>query len=139
MSIVATAVAWSKLYVLGVSIVGLDHVQLAAPEGCEDAARRFFGELLGLSEIRKPTQLEGRGGVWFSLGAQQLHVGIDLGFRPARKAHPALRVRSADLDTLAARLASAGVEIAWDELLPDARRFYTHDPWGNRIELVAAD
>jgi hypothetical protein len=77
--------------------------------------------------------------VWFSLGVQQLHVGVDVGFTPARKAHPALRVRSAELDKLAARLVSAGVQVAWDELLPDARRFYTHDPWGNRIELVAAD
>ena len=47
-------------------IEGLDHVQLAAPPGCEAEARRFFGELLGL------------------------------------------------------------------------RRFFAHDPWGNRIELCAA-
>jgi catechol 2,3-dioxygenase-like lactoylglutathione lyase family enzyme len=34
-------------------IVGLDHVQVAAPVGCEHAARDFYGRLLGLEEIEK--------------------------------------------------------------------------------------
>jgi catechol 2,3-dioxygenase-like lactoylglutathione lyase family enzyme len=119
-------------------IVGLDHVQLAAPPGCEPAARLFFSELLGLTELEKPTALRVRGGVWFSLGAQQLHVGIDPAFAPARKAHPALRVGPGDFDTVAERLAQAGAEVTWDEAIPGVRRFYTRDPWGNRIELVEA-
>lgn len=118
-------------------ILGLDHVQLAAPPGCESAARRFFAELLGLEEVAKPAALQARGGVWFSLGAQQLHVGVEVDFVAARKAHPALRVRGDELDALAARLAGAGVEVAWDDALPDVRRFYVHDPWGNRLELIA--
>ncbi len=68
---------------------GIDHVQLAAPAGCEDDARAFFGELLGLDEIEKPEALRARGGAWFQVGAQQLHVGVEPGFAPARKAHPA--------------------------------------------------
>ena len=70
------------------TLVKLDHVQLAAPPGCEPEARRFFGELLGLAEVPKPAALAGRGGVWF----ERLHVGVDDSFAPARKAHPALRV-----------------------------------------------
>ena len=50
-------------------VLGLDHVQLAAPPGCEEAARRFFGGLLGLAEVEKPEPLRSRGGVWFALGA----------------------------------------------------------------------
>ncbi len=118
-------------------IVGLDHVQLAAPPGGEEDARRFFGALLGLTEVGKPEPLDGRGGVWFAVGAQQLHVGIEDGYRPALKAHPALAVR--ELDVLAARLEAAGVPVEWDSSLPGVRRFYAADPWGNRIELVAAD
>jgi catechol 2,3-dioxygenase-like lactoylglutathione lyase family enzyme len=117
-------------------VVGLDHVQLAAPPGCEAEARRFFGELLGLTELAKPQALDGRGGVWFALGGQQLHVGVEDGHRPAHKAHPALAVR--DLDALATRLEAAGVPVEWDGSLPGVPRFYTADPWGNRIELVAA-
>ena len=120
------------------TIVGLDHVQLAAPPGCEARARWFFGELLGLVEVEKPAPLRARGGVWFALGAQQLHVGVADPFAPARKAHPALRVADGALDALARRIAAAGVAVQWDDALPGERRFYTEDPWGNRIELLAA-
>jgi catechol 2,3-dioxygenase-like lactoylglutathione lyase family enzyme len=109
----------------------LDHVQVAAPPGCEEAARAFYGGLLGLAELEKPEPLRSRGGVWF----EQLHVGVEEDFAPARKAHPALQVD--DLDALAERLAAAGAPVQWDESLPDVRRFYTADPWGNRIELLA--
>ena len=116
------------------SIVGLDHVQLAAPPGCEEAARRFFGELLGLEEVEKPMELRRRGGVWFAVGCRQLHIGVEDPHLPSRKAHPALAVR--DLDALAARLGDEGAVVEWDESVPALRRFYTADPWGNRIELV---
>ena len=121
-----------------VSVVGLDHVQLAAPPGCEADARRFFGELLGLTELEKPELLRGRGGVWFGVGDQQLHIGVEREFVPARKAHPAFRVQPGELDALAGRLERAGVRVEWDALIPGVRRFFTHDPWGNRIELTAS-
>ena len=117
-------------------LTGLDHVQLAAPAGSEEEARRFFGEVLGLEEVEKPLALRARGGVWFRIGAQQLHVGVEREFAPARKAHPALAVAVGQLDGLARRLAAAGSEVSWDEALPGLRRFYSRDPWGNRIELV---
>ena len=84
----------------------LDHVQLAAPPGCEGAARAFYGGLLGLPELPKPAPMRASGGAWFSLGAQELHVGVVAdGFAPARKAHPGLAVSGdAELDALAARL-----------------------------------
>ena len=67
----------------------IDHVQVAGPPGCEAAARSFYGGLLGLREIPKPPALADRGGVWFSLGRQELHIGVEPDFRPALKAHPA--------------------------------------------------
>jgi catechol 2,3-dioxygenase-like lactoylglutathione lyase family enzyme len=118
-------------------IVGFDHVQLAAPPGCEEAARRFFGTVLGLEEVEKPEPLRGRGGVWFAAGAQQLHIGVEAEHLPARKAHPAFAVH--EIDVLAARLGAAGAPVEWDASLPGVRRLYTRDPWGNRIELVSAD
>ncbi len=114
----------------------IDHLQLAAPAGCEDAARRFFGELLGLEELEKPESLRSRGGVWFRVGAQQLHVGVEADFTPARKAHPAFSVSG--YDELQDRLRGAGVEVTDDGSIPGVRRCYVADPWGNRIELVAA-
>lgn len=117
--------------------IRLDHVQIAAPPGCETEARRFFGDLIGLPEVEKPEPLRERGGVWFAVGEQQLHVGIEAEFTAARKAHPALSLPATELDLVAGRLISAGTEVVWDSALPDQRRFYCRDPWGNRIELLA--
>ena len=72
------------------------------------------------------------GGVWFEPG---VHLGVERDFAPARKAHPGLRVE--DLDAIAARLADAGADVEWDERWPGVRRFYTRDPFGNRLELLA--
>ena len=117
---------------------GLDHVQVAAPPGCEREARSFYGELLRLPELPKPDDLQGGGGVWFAAGAQELHVGVAEDFAPARKAHPGLRVDSdAALDALAGALTTAGAAVEWDDRIPGRRRFFTSDPWGNRIELLA--
>ena len=114
-------------------------MQLAAPRGCEPEARRFFGQLLGLDEVEKPESLRARGGVWFRLNAeQQLHIGVEEPFQPARKAHPAFEIGIDELDRLAETLTRAGEKVEWDDSLPGARRFYTADPWGNRIELLAA-
>ena len=120
------------------SFLGIDHVQLAAPPGCEDEARRFFGKVLGLTEIEKPPSLAARGGVWFGLGKHQIHIGVEEEFVPASKAHPALLVESSRLEDMAGRLAQDGAPVIWDDELAPLRRFYTADPWGNRIELIAA-
>ena len=121
-----------------VGVDGLDHVQVAAPPGCEREARSFYGELLGLPELPKPDALLGGGGVWFAAGAQELHVGVADDFAPARKAHPGLRVDSdAALDALAGALTTAGAAVEWDDHIPGRRRFFTIDPWGNRVELLA--
>jgi catechol 2,3-dioxygenase-like lactoylglutathione lyase family enzyme len=126
--------------VTDVSPIGLDHVQVAAPRGSEEDATRFYGGLLGMAELTKPVPLRARGGVWFACGdGHQLHVGIAEPFAPATKAHPALLVRAADLDRLAERLASAGCAVTWDDAIPGTRRFFTADPWGNRIELVGTN
>jgi catechol 2,3-dioxygenase-like lactoylglutathione lyase family enzyme len=124
-----TIVAWFE---------GIDHVQIAAPPGCEAAGRHFFGELLGLPELPKPAPLAARGGLWFQLGAQQLHIGVESDFRPAKKAHPALRLANEQaLRKVQARLEAAGVATREAREIADAARFFADDPWGNRIEFVA--
>lgn len=119
-------------------ITGVDHVQVAAPPGCEAAARAFYGELLVMAELEKPAELAARGGCWFQAGAQQLHVGVAEPFTAAAKAHPALAVSDEGaLRELATRLEAAGHVVQWDDALPGAVRFYVHDPFGNRVELVS--
>ena len=115
-------------------IEGIDHVQLAMPAGREDAAREFYGRLLGLPEVTKPPDLQKRGGVWFENGDVRIHLGVDPDFRPARKAHPGLRVR--DLRSLVSMLRDAGCEVSEYDSLGGALRVFVADPFGNRLELI---
>jgi catechol 2,3-dioxygenase-like lactoylglutathione lyase family enzyme len=115
------------------TITGIDHVQVAAPAGCENAARAFYGALLGLEELGKPESLRERGGCWFRAGDQELHVGVEAPFAAALKAHPGFVV--ADLDGLRARLNGAGIVTRADDSIPGSRRFFAADPFGNRLEF----
>jgi catechol 2,3-dioxygenase-like lactoylglutathione lyase family enzyme len=112
----------------------IHHVLIAMPAGGEDAARSFYGKVMGLMEIEKPENLRARGGVWFETGNLQLHLGVDSTFMPATKAHVAFQVD--DIVTMRQRCASAGLAAKDDEPLPGYERFYVDDPFGNRIELL---
>lgn len=116
------------------SYYGLDHVQIAAPKDSEDVERTFFHDVLGMEEIEKPEDLKKRGGLWFTCGTHQIHIGIDPDFKPAKKAHPAIHVKN--IQALKERILSQGVSIRDDELLPGADRFYVDDPFGNRMEFL---
>jgi catechol 2,3-dioxygenase-like lactoylglutathione lyase family enzyme len=117
-------------------MLAIDHVQIAMPAGGEAAARAFFGALLGLAEIPKPADQAARGGCWFVAGGLQLHLGVEADFRPALKAHVALR--TGDLEVLRQRLAAAGHAIRSDTAIEGRARFFTVDPFGNRIEFIAS-
>ncbi len=115
-------------------IIGIDHIQIAIPRGVEEQARAFYADVLGLEELPKPPELAGRGGVWFKCGGQQLHLGVEDDFRPARKAHPGLQVE--DIDGLIDSLRSAGYEVQHGGNPTNIRRIFVSDPFGNRIELL---
>lgn len=115
-------------------VLGLDHLQLAMPAGGEGRARAFYGSLLGLLEVPKPVVLVGRGGVWFEGPGLKLHLGVDPNFTPAGKAHPAFLVDN--LASLRTSLDAAGYPTIEDQALEGYHRLHTHDPFGNRIELM---
>jgi len=122
------------MHPVSIRVVALDHVQLAMPAEREDEAEAFYCDVLGFSVLPKPEPLASRGGRWFAAGTVQVHLGVDQEFRPARKAHPALRVDG--FDDLVAKLEEADVAWRWDEDLPGVRRLYVDDPFGNRIEVI---
>ena len=117
------------------SFLAIDHVQLAMPPGVESTARHFYADLLGMREIPKPAPLASRGGCWFASGSVQLHLGVEQEFRPARKAHPAIRVGG--YAALLAKLKAVGVEVIDADDIPNVQRSHIFDPFGNRIELIA--
>lgn len=123
------------------TIVRLHHVQLNVPADRASAARRFYGELLGLAELPRPQSLSdaGRAGIWFAIGdGQELHVflnpsGADDAANSSR--HPALIVD--DLDALRSRLERAELGVEGAIPIADRERFFARDPGGNRIEFLA--
>lgn len=115
--------------------LGLHHMQIAIPPNSEDECRRFYLDVLGMHEVRKPPVLAARGGLWLRADRLEIHLGVEQDFRPARKAHPGILV--ADLDGLAKRITDHDVEITWDDNFPGHRRFYAFDNLGNRLEFLS--
>ncbi len=120
-----------------VKVVALDHVQLAMPPGEEMAAETFYAGILGFGILSKPEPLASRGGRWFVSGNVQVHLGAEEDFRPARKAHPALRVDG--FDDLIKVLGDSALTWRYDNELPEVRRIYVDDPFGNRLEIIDND
>jgi len=125
------------MLVMVTPFLAIDHIQLAMPSGEEETARRFYSGLLGVEEISKPAELAKRGGCWFKSGVVQIHVGVEHDFRAAKKAHPALKC--ADYEGLISRLCEFDVEVTQANDIPGVRRCHIHDPFGNRIELIAGE
>lgn len=112
----------------------LHHILLAIPEGGEAKCRTFWGDVLGMDELEKPAVLAARGGCWFRGGGLEVHLGVERDFSPARKAHPGILVTG--LPELAAAMEAAGFDVTWDGQFPGHDRFYTRDPFGNRLEFL---
>jgi catechol 2,3-dioxygenase-like lactoylglutathione lyase family enzyme len=113
----------------------IDHIQMAMPAGRESDAIRFYVDVLGLKELAKPADLALWGGCWFQTGNMQLHLGVDPDFHPAKKAHVAMRTDN--IAHLRLQLELLGFEIIDDRIMEDIASFYSHDPFGNRIEFLS--
>lgn len=121
---------------MAIGIIEINHVNVIVPKVLEDAAKHFYGSVLGLKEIPKPIELQGRGGAWYELGSVQLHLSAksETGNQTA-KGHVCYTV--ADVALAEERLREAGVEIIPDDQpVAGQPRFYGRDPGGNLIELA---
>jgi len=116
------------------SFKGIDHVQLVAPKNNEQQAREFYTGLLGLKEMDKPINLQGRGGCWFSCGNQEIHIGVLEPFVAPKKVHPALIVNG--IKELRLTLEQASFTVFEEEPIEGRDRIFVEDPFGNRIEFI---
>ena len=118
---------------MSLGIIGIDHIQIAAPKALENECVKFYREVLALPEIEKPDALKSRGGAWFQIGPLQMHVGIDPDASRASKRHICFLVR--DLSAAKAAIQSHGVPIDSEGVAEGLKRFFIRDPAGNRIEI----
>jgi catechol 2,3-dioxygenase-like lactoylglutathione lyase family enzyme len=117
----------------------IHHVNVTVPKSLEDAAKHFYGVVMGLDEVAKPADSRGRGGAWYQLGPLQLHLSIEKPFDQncVSKRHVCYTV--SNLAAAEERFRSAGVEILPDDMpTPGWSRFYVRDPGGNRLEIAQA-
>jgi catechol 2,3-dioxygenase-like lactoylglutathione lyase family enzyme len=113
-----------------VSIIGIHHVNLLVDD--LDAARRFYGEVFGFTELARPDF--GFPGAWYQMGAQQLHLQTTPGPEKKSAQHFALQVD--DCSAMADSLEAKGVEIFRLDAVDGAgRQAFCNDPAGNLIEL----
>lgn len=116
-------------------MIGLDHVALEIPADGIQRAREFYGEVLRLEEVAKPPGMVERPGVWFHLGDnRQLHLQAEEEPVHLERGHAAFVTD--DLMTLAMRLKDVGAPVNWDDRWAGVTRFFTHDPFGNRLEFL---
>lgn len=109
------------------------HVNLSIDD--VDAARSFYGEVLGLRATARPSDA-GRPGCWFALGDVELHLSLEEGADNASsKRHVAFEVE--DVAAARARLEAAGVAVEEGRVITGIQRFFVRDPAGNRLELYA--
>jgi catechol 2,3-dioxygenase-like lactoylglutathione lyase family enzyme len=111
----------------------IDHVQVTIPPGSIDAAREFYGDVLGLSEYDQPDSFGDTDTMWYRAGDVEIHLGVEDADERSRR-HAAFEV--ADVAAARARLESHGVETSDEPLIPGRDRFTFRDPFGNRIELL---
>ena len=117
----------------------IHHVNVTVPKSLEDAAKNFYGVVMGLQEVPKPESSQARGGAWYQLGRLQLHLSIESSFGVECNSKRHICYTVANLAEAEEKFRSAGVEILPDDQpTPGWSRFYVRDPGGNRLEIAQA-
>jgi catechol 2,3-dioxygenase-like lactoylglutathione lyase family enzyme len=116
-------------------VTELHHVNVTVPPELEAATKKFYGSLLGLEQVPKPSAAR-QSGAWYQIGAMQLHLSVDNEEAgPLSSRHICFAV--SDLGAVEKRFRDAGVEITPDPRpMPGRPRFYVRDPGGNQLEIV---
>lgn len=113
----------------------LHHVSIPAPPDQITRGREFYGDLLGMRELRQPGTLEAGSVIWFQAGDGELHLFKE----ESPNAQPSGRhfcFAVDDLESVRERLEAAGVTINDTTPIHNRPRFFCQDPFGNRLEVT---
>lgn len=119
------------------AVIKLQHASVPMNTGGNDQARRFYGETLGLTEITPPDVLGSERFVWFAIGdsGDEIHCYTDNRGPNSPGQHLCIQVE--DPAAMRAHLEARGYETADTDAIPNRPRFFTTDPFGNRVEISA--
>jgi catechol 2,3-dioxygenase-like lactoylglutathione lyase family enzyme len=115
----------------------LQHASVPMPRDGHAAARRFYGDALGMPEIAPPSSLQGIDVVWFEAGdgGHEIHCFADADHGPNSPGqHLCLQVH--DLAGVRAQLSRYGVTVEDPIAIPTRPRCFVRDPFGNGVELT---
>jgi catechol 2,3-dioxygenase-like lactoylglutathione lyase family enzyme len=117
-------------------VLGVNHVNVTVPAALEEAARRFYGVVLGLRQIPKPDGPRKDIGAWYEIGGMQLHLSLaDSVDNHRSDRHVCYQVE--DLASAKIHFRDAGIEIiSDDDPKSESSRFFVRDPGGNLIEIT---
>ena len=117
-------------------VTSFHHVNVTVPPELEDAAKGFYGSVLGLKQIPKPATSR-QSGAWYEIGSTQLHLSVEVEEQALSSRHVCFTV--SDLAEAEQRFREAGIEIIPDPRPnPNSPRFYVRDPAGNQLEITQA-
>ncbi len=108
----------------------LDHILISIPLGQTEAARKFYGHTMGLTEIPGNHP---KGAIWFEIADIQLHVREEAGQTTSDR-HPAFEIE--DLEAAKIHLSQSGVALSFSSEIDGRQRFFIRDPFDNRIEFL---
>ncbi|KAF1046972.1 VOC family protein [Xylophilus sp.] len=115
-------------------IHSINHVQLAFPAGEEAEVRRFYGTLVGLTELNYSSG----GALHFVAGSQRIDLVPSAQWQPPPAAS-VLAFEVQNLPRLRSQMIAANLPIEERQPLPGYLRFRVLDPAGNLIEFIEPD
>ncbi len=112
----------------------IHHVSIPLPPGGKDAARRFYGDLLGLEEVPVPDTLNPLNLLWFRLGDTELHLFSEEPTADRSARHFCIAVDN--VEALREQLEAGGVAVVGATAIPGRPRYFCRDPFGNMVEFT---
>jgi|SRR5882672_4400687 len=121
---------------MSIGVIAVNHVNVTVPAALETAAKHFYGVVLGLRQIPKPTGTRQNMGAWFELGSMQLHLSTEEGVaNEASDRHVCYQVT--DIAAADLHFRNSGIEVIADgRPIRGQSRFFVRDPGGNLIEIT---
>ncbi len=116
---------------MAMTVTGIHHACVVVTDPAK--ARAFYAGVLGMEEVPMPAAWDSLV-LWFRFGDYMVHLLPRDTADPIGPRHFALHVE--DINAAREHVKQHGCQIDEAPVIPGSDRFYTSDPFGNRIEFI---